>query len=139
MSRRVRYQQKNDGSGLYNCEGYWDETAYPAILHVEAEERKKRRAESDTGIRADLTVDQNANEALHEDEQFRWEELANAIIIQAAQDWRMARSVLQDEPRDIFAQYVVEETEQFFLSDFYTKLTKHSGRKLLERLRKEFY
>ena len=66
------------------------------------------------------------------------EELANAIIIRAAEDWREAKRKLQKHPGCAEAKAVVKETESFFLSRDYAALTTYDGRKLLKRLKEEF-
>ena len=76
--------------------------------------------------------------ACREDERYRWEELANGIIIQAAQDWRAAMAILQENPEDPEARETVRETESFFLSEYYATLTRVDGAWLLRRLREEF-
>lgn len=73
-----------------------------------------------------------------EDERYCWEELANGIIIQAAQDWRAAMAILQENPEDPEARETVRETESFFLSEYYATLTRVDGAWLLRRLREEF-
>ena len=78
------------------------------------------------------------NRACREDERYCWEELANGIIIQAAQDWRAAMAILQENPEDAEARETVRETESFFLSEYYATLTKVDGAWLLRRLKEEF-
>ena len=78
------------------------------------------------------------NRANREDERYCWEELANGIIIQAAQDWRAAMAILQENPEDPEARETVRETESFFLSEYYATLTKVDGAWLLGRLKDEF-
>ena len=78
------------------------------------------------------------NRANREDERYRWEELANGIIIQAAQDWRAAMAILQENPEEPEARETVRETESFFLSEYYATLTRVDGAWLLRRLKEEF-
>ena len=66
-----------------------------------------------------------------------WEELANAIIIQAAKDFRSARKMLRRYPSHRLAKRISRETEEFFLSLWYAQLTDVDGRYLLNRLRRE--
>ena len=112
----------------YNAEGYKDMTAYLALKRVEREERGKRKAAK---VRA-------GRRACREDERFCREELANGIIIQAAQDWRAAMAILRENPEDPEARETVRETESFFLSEYYATLTKVDGAWLLGRLKDEF-
>ena len=85
-----------------------------------------------------MAVSLAEREELREDERFVWEELANAIIIQAAEDWRSAMRHLQKHPSDAAAKRRMRETEEFFLSEFYMLLTTYDGRTLLRRLKEEF-
>ena len=72
-----------------------------------------------------------------EDERFRWQELANAIIIQAAEDWREAAKYLRKHPASREAAETVRETESFFLSEYYAALSEYDGQTLLRRLKEE--
>ena len=62
-----------------------------------------------------------------------YENLANAIIIQAAEDWR--RAVWHPRSKD--AQMIREKTEEFFLSGWFEMLTDVDGKWLLNKLKKE--
>jgi hypothetical protein len=66
-----------------------------------------------------------------------WEALANAIILQAAEDYREARTLLHTNSRLRKPRSVIKEVEQFFHSDWFTWLTSLDGEMLLERLKKE--
>ena len=114
------YNKRKTGSrDMYNAEGYKDMTAYLR--------RSAYRPPAD-----------RLKAGLHENERFAWEELANAIIIRAAEDWREAKRKLQKHPGCAEAKAVVKETESFFLSRDYAALTTYDGRKLLKRLKEEF-
>ena len=67
-----------------------------------------------------------------------YENLANAIITQAVKDWRGAKNKLQKNPANEKAEYTVKECEQFFLSDWFDKLTKLDGELLLKNLQEEY-
>ena len=67
-----------------------------------------------------------------------WKKLANAIVLQAAIDWREAKAALRRKSTDREAREMVKETEAFFLSDYCMLLTKLDGSEILERLKKEF-
>lgn len=67
--------------------------------------------------------------------------LANAIIIQAVDDYREARKELKyhrltKEERKIHNE-TLEEVEEFFLGDWFKDLTNLDGAKLFERLKNE--
>ena len=62
-----------------------------------------------------------------------YEELANAIVLQAVTDWRR----VVRHPNAMDAKLIREETEKFFLSRWFGILTDLDGPQLLERLKKE--
>ena len=66
-----------------------------------------------------------------------YEKLANAIIIQAANDYRNAAKTLKKYPHNREAKETVEEVERFLLSDWYSTLTEVDGEFLLRKLREE--
>lgn len=67
----------------------------------------------------------------------RWYYLANAIVVQAAYDWRAAQKRLQANPYELHSLRVVKEIEKFFRSDWYKVLSKIKGDELLSRLQLE--
>ena len=66
-----------------------------------------------------------------------YENLANAIVLQAVKDYRKALESLKRHPGNAGAQYVIKDVERFFLSDWFVELTDLDGRTLMEQLRKE--
>ena len=68
-----------------------------------------------------------------------YEETANAIIIQACNDYKRAyrRSILNADSSDSVGNEELAELESFFKSDWYKKLTTVDGEELMERLRAE--
>ena len=58
-------------------------------------------------------------------------ELANAIIAQAAKDYRAALNQLSLNPNDKVAQRERNSIERFFRSDFFSILTNLNGEVLL--------
>lgn len=66
-----------------------------------------------------------------------YEALANAVIIQAAKDYRKALRILRNNPRKKAAMREAEECEDFFRSKWYTCLTNVEGEYMIERLRQE--
>ena len=97
--------------------------------------RRSFRAGSRKRLRAEQTEEEREQ---RENEYFAYEELANAVILQAVADWRNAKRRLRRKPHDIAALERVRETEAFFLSPWFCRLTKVSGKKILEKLKKEF-
>lgn len=67
----------------------------------------------------------------------QWEDLANAIIIRAAFDYREARKRLKEDPDNMYLKRVLKGIERFLLSDWYRCLTRVDGRYLLRRLKNE--
>lgn len=66
-----------------------------------------------------------------------YQDFANAIIIQAIKDYRLARQKLRKEPGHPAALRTLEEVERFFRSAWYGCLTRVPAERLLERLGKE--
>lgn len=66
-----------------------------------------------------------------------YENLANAIILQAVKDYRAAKKKLKRNPRNTLAQSEIESIERFFRSDWYAALTDVDGRMLIRKLREE--
>ena len=64
-------------------------------------------------------------------------ELANAIVIQAAKDYRKALKTLKRYPRYEPAKAVVAEVEEFFRSDWYRILTSVDAEMLMRKIRRE--
>ena len=64
-------------------------------------------------------------------------ELANAIIIQAAKDYRKALKTLKRYPRYEPAKAVVAEVEEFFRSEWYRTLTSVDADMLMTKIRRE--
>ena len=66
------------------------------------------------------------------------EELANAVIIQAAKDYRKAMKELWLCPRNAKARYMLEECENFFKSRYFNIYTAINGVWLMNKLKEEF-
>ena len=66
-----------------------------------------------------------------------WEELANAIVIKAAADWRRANKRLRRNPYNGAAHREIDEIEKFFMSGWYTVLTAIPGERLIKMLKEE--
>ena len=65
------------------------------------------------------------------------EGLANAIIIQAAVDYRLALKQLRQNPLFQPAIRMSYEVERFFRSEWFSSLTRINGIELLARLKTE--
>ena len=66
-----------------------------------------------------------------------WENLANAIILQAVKDYREARKKLKKRPKNEDAKLMISDCEAFFRSDGYRALTDVDGEMLIRKLREE--
>lgn len=66
------------------------------------------------------------------------ENLARAIIVQAADDYRMSRRVLCRDPYDFFANCRLFEVTRFFQSDWYCIMSEFDGERLMGMLDDEF-
>ena len=67
----------------------------------------------------------------------QFEGLANAIIIQATADYRLALKQLRQNPLFQPAIRMSYEVERFFRSDWFSILTRINGIELLARLKTE--
>ena len=66
-----------------------------------------------------------------------YQDLANAIVIQAVKDYRSALQLLKQKPQNKKAKGTALEIERFFHSAWYRKLTEIDSDELINRLRKE--
>ena len=66
-----------------------------------------------------------------------YENLANAIILQAVKDYRMALKSLKANSRNRTAQADKRENERFFRSQWYSALTDVDGEMLIRSLQME--
>ena len=115
-----------------NSEHYYDPTAGQAIENVMRESEGLGDSEL-TGLHQTEPMQEN------------WEDLANAIIIQQAEDYRKCRRILRRRnrrkrtPEKVRKEAAnrIQEIELFFLSDWFCLLTKVDGGMILERLKKE--
>lgn len=66
-----------------------------------------------------------------------WENLANAIILQAVKDYRDARKKHKKRPKNEDAKLMIADYEAFFCSDWFAALTNIDGETLLRKLQEE--
>nr|DAV46427.1 MAG TPA: hypothetical protein [Caudoviricetes sp.] len=66
-----------------------------------------------------------------------YENLANAIILQAVKDYRTALNCLAMNPNNRSARYDKAEVERFFRSQWYSALTSVDGEMLIRSLQEE--
>ena len=69
--------------------------------------------------------------------QDNWEALANAIILQAVEDYRKCRRLVRRKPNQFEAQKMIREIERFFRSKWFKQLSEADGNMILEQLKKE--
>ena len=67
-----------------------------------------------------------------------YEALANAIIIQAAEDYRKTMRILKRHPDSTMARAEKNELEEFFQSEWFMTLSNTSGTQILRMLKAEF-
>ena len=67
-----------------------------------------------------------------------YEILANAIVEQAAKDYRWAQTALAKDAENVAATAMRSETERFFRSAWFGQLSRIDGEWLLEKLEGEF-
>lgn len=70
-------------------------------------------------------------------EQTPYINLANAIVRSVAKDYKRALKKLMSDPNDFMAMKLKEESENFFLSDWYHFLTNVHPNYLMKRIQKE--
>ena len=66
-----------------------------------------------------------------------YENLANAIVKQAVDDWRTAVHIIAIRHGDVTASYKKREIEEFFHSKWFILLTSVDGEYVLDKLKKE--
>jgi len=66
-----------------------------------------------------------------------YEELANAIVLQAVKEYREALGILRFSPKDKAASISKDEIERFFHSGWFGLLTNIDPEMLISRLCKE--
>jgi len=66
-----------------------------------------------------------------------WQDLANAVILQAIEDYRLLCGKLRFRPWLAGAARAKRELEEFFLSRWFRTLTTLDGQELLASLRRE--
>lgn len=66
-----------------------------------------------------------------------YEELSNAIVLQAVKDYRVTLQELKRDPISTNALHSMNELEKFFRSEWYSSLTAINGEVLMEKLRRE--
>lgn len=69
--------------------------------------------------------------------QNNYENLANAIVLQATRDYRVALKCLRRNPNNKNVEIEADDIERFFHSQWYQALTSIDGEYLIKRLREE--
>lgn len=67
-----------------------------------------------------------------------YEELANAIIIQAAKEYKQILKVLKVHPRNADAKYRAKEIEEFFLSKWFRDISNANGEFIITELKEQY-
>ena len=66
-----------------------------------------------------------------------YEDLVQAIVVQAAKDYRKTLKRLMKNPRDRDAKYHKDEIEEFFRSQWFCDITTADGEFIIQALQKE--
>ena len=66
-----------------------------------------------------------------------YEMLANAVIVQAAKDFRAAYKAYKRKPSNKWAESEVRDLTKFFCSEYFCVLTNADGPSILHRLMRE--
>ena len=66
-----------------------------------------------------------------------WEDLANAVVLRAAEDYGLACRALRRNPYDRRNMKRKRSLERFFRSRWFAQLTDIDGEMLIKRIRKE--
>lgn len=66
-----------------------------------------------------------------------YENLADAVVLQAVKDWRKATRTLKKRPQNEPAELMKDECERFFHSNWFEELADVDGEYVLCRLKKE--
>lgn len=66
-----------------------------------------------------------------------WEELANAVVLQAVKDYRTAEWRVSRYADAKKSQVRIRECERFFRSEWFRVLTEINGEELIRQLRSE--
>lgn len=66
-----------------------------------------------------------------------YENLINAIIVQAVKDYRVAKKKLKKHPDSLESKRTLIEVEQFLLSDWFVTLTDVDGSLILQKIKTE--
>lgn len=69
--------------------------------------------------------------------QRNWEDLAQAIVIQAVKDYRLALKVFRRRPESKRAKELIEEIEGFLRSRWFYLMYDIDPERLIERLKEE--
>ena len=65
------------------------------------------------------------------------EKLAQAIILQAVEDYRKCRRLVRRKPNQVEAQKMIREVEAFVRSRWFMQLSDADGTMILKALKKE--
>ena len=119
---------------LSNSKDIWGALFFDSVLNppeyeeIPLQEARKKESEPTCLSQEDFNWD---------GEDDVWLRLANAVIIQATIDRQEALQRLKVDPEDEEAKILLEDAEEFFLSEDYLMFTHYDGKTLLNRLRRE--
>lgn len=67
-----------------------------------------------------------------------WEDLANAVVLRAVEDYRLAL-LGENIDRDTPVKVTVRECEKFFRSEYFSILTNLDGEAIIEKIKGDVY
>ena len=120
---------------LSNSRDSWGALFFDSVLNPAPEPAglpppKKRKKESEPSCLSEEDFTWDGEDDV-------WLRLANAVIIQATIDRQEALQRLKEDPEDEEAKALLEDAEEFFLSEDYLMFTHYDGKTLLNRLKRE--
>lgn len=68
---------------------------------------------------------------------YPYENLVNAIVLQAVKDYRDAKKKLKKYPNSVESKKMINDVTRFLLSDWITALTTVDGSLILKKLEQE--
>lgn len=117
-----------------NKEGYPDPTAGMALANIIKQERFEQKRKYKRKHKTKRTPKPGESDKCI---RLPYEQLANAIVIYAVEDYRIVLKRCMKQPGDKKVQKERQKLERFFRSDWYKILTSVDGEKLMEKIKEE--
>lgn len=117
-----------------NKEGYPDPTAATALANITRRERFEQNCKCKQKLKTKHRPKPVPSDKTN---RLAYEQLANAVVIRAAEDYRIVLKSCMKQPEDKRMQKERQKLERFFSSDWYKILTSVDGEKLMEKIKEE--